>query len=101
MRQVVRAAATSHKSVLKIHRAWIEGAEVVCFVYESEVQRCGRVGLRRTIEQGSEWTLEGIVDEILTCELGEPLGSCFDTLEADEDGMLWWIGNRTEWKVPR
>ncbi len=101
MRQVVRAAETSYKSVIEIHRAWIESPEVVCFVYESAEQPHGRVGLRRTVEQGSEWTVEGIVDEILTCEMGEPLGSCFDTLEADRDRVLWWTGNRTEWKAPR
>jgi hypothetical protein len=99
--QVVRAAQTSHQSVLKIHRAWIENPEVACFVYESAEQAHGRLGLRRTVEQSSEWTVEGIVDEILTCEMGEPLGSCFDTLEADGDGVLWWTGNRAEWKAPR
>jgi hypothetical protein len=101
MRQVVRAAQTSHQSVLTIHRAWIENPELACFVYESAEQPHGRLGLRRTVEQGSEWTVEGIVDEILTCEMGEPLGSCFDTLQADADGVLWWTGNRTEWKAPR
>lgn len=46
------------------------------------------------------WT-EGVVDEIVTCEIGEPLGSLHETLRPDAEGVMWWTGNLPEWKVRR
>ena len=101
MQGVLSAAEVTEDVTLRIHRAWIDNADTVCFVYEAVEQPHGLIGLRRVIEQGPEWTVSGIVDEILTGEMGEPLGSCFDTLRADSDGVLWWAGNLAEWKEPR
>ena len=32
--------------------------------------------------------------------LGEPLGSLEDTLRRDEQGVMWWSGERPEWQDP-
>ena len=57
------------------------------------------LGLRRAVE--SDWTIDGVVNEILAGELEEPLGSMHDTLEPDESGAMWWSGNLPEWKELR
>ena len=78
--------------------SWTEGPSVLCLVYRQRGYRY-TLGLRREVED--DWTLEGLADEILTCELDEPLGSMIDTLQPDDQGVMWWSGNLPEWKERR
>jgi hypothetical protein len=83
-----------------VERTWTESADVLCLVYRQPgMYPDMTLGLRRTVDP--DWTVEGVADEILCCELGEPLGSLYAGLEADEDGVMWWTGNLPEWKDRR
>lgn len=55
----------------------------------------GIVGLRQHIGS-TDWPLETAVLNILTYGLDEPLGSRADTLEPDENGVMWWTGTPPE-----
>ena len=75
---------------LHILGAWVEGPDTICVVYEGWWYP-GIVGLRQNT--GSpDWPLETVVLNILTYDLGEPLGLVTDTLQADEHGVMWWTG---------
>jgi hypothetical protein len=78
--------------------SWTEGDDVFCLVYRQEGYDWP-LGLRRHVPP--EWTVDGLVQEILICELEEPLGSLSATLQADDAGVRWWRGNPPEWSVPR
>lgn len=86
--------------VTHVERSWTEGDDVLCLVYR-QPRWYGdlTIGLRRTVEP--DWSIDGVADEVLVGELDEPLGSMFDTLEPDEDGVMWWSGNLPEWKERR
>lgn|GEM_PF-3530313 len=79
--------------------SWVEAEDVFCVVYRQPLYGPILLGLRRVVE--ADWTIEGVVDEVVTCELGEPLGSLWETLTPDEAGTMWWAGNPPEWKVRR
>lgn len=77
----------------------VEAEDVFCLVYRQPLYGPTTIGLRRTVEP--DWTIEGVADEVVTCELGEPLGSLWHTLTPDLAGVMWWTGNPPEWKVRR
>lgn len=82
--------------------AWVESDEVFCLVYRYEDKGFfdGVLGLRRTVEP--DWSIDGIVDHVLVEELGEPLGAMEDELSPDDAGVMWWTGDKPEWKgTPR
>ena len=84
----------------EVEAAWTEGNDVLCLVYrQPRMYADVRLGLRRSVEP--DWSIEGVADEILVAELGEPLGSRRDSLQADADGVMWWTGNLPEWKQRR
>lgn len=95
---IVLAELPSLREPTELVDSWTEGPTVLCLVYRQSLYDC-TLGLRREVED--DWTLEGVADEILTCELDEPLGSMIDTLQPDEHGVMWWTGNLPEWKVRR
>ena len=78
--------------------SWTEGDDVFCLVYRQD-RYDWPLGLRRSVTP--EWTIDGLVFEVLTCELEEPLGSLMSALEPDDRGVMWWSGNPPEWTVPR
>lgn len=83
-----------------VERSWTEGDDVLCLVYRQPRWYGDLViGLRRSIE--SDWTIDGVADEVLNGELHEPLGTIYATLEPDDEGVMWWSGNLPEWKVRR
>jgi hypothetical protein len=84
----------------EVQKSWTEGDAILCIVYrQPDMYPTLRLGLRRTIE--ADWTVAGIADEIVSCEIGEPLGSLYDTLQPDAEGVMWWTGNLPEWRVRR
>jgi hypothetical protein len=85
--------------VTEVVEAWAETDDVFCLVYRQLLYGDLLLGLRRVVEP--DWTIDGVVDEILSCELGEPLGSVFDELVPDDAGVHWWNGNPDEWKTRR
>jgi hypothetical protein len=80
---------------LRILGAWTEGPETICIIYEGWWHP-GTIGLRREIE--SDWPLESVVLNILTADLGEPIGPSVDT-DPDEHGVTWWTGAPPQWRV--
>ncbi|RHA39005.1 hypothetical protein [Cellulomonas rhizosphaerae] len=83
----------------EVVEAWAEPDDVFCLVYRQPLYGDVLLGLRRAVEP--DWTIDGVVDEILSFELGEPLGSLFDTLIRNDAGVHWWNGHPDEWKVRR
>lgn len=75
---------------LRILGAWTENPETMCVVYQGWWYP-GILGLRRHVGS-TNWPLETAVLNILTYDLGEPLGSLVDALEPDEHGVMWWTG---------
>lgn len=78
---------------LRILGAWIEEPDTICVVYRGWWYP-GTVGLRQHIGS-TDWPVETVVLNILTYDLGEPLGSLVDTLEPDDHGVMWWSGTST------
>lgn len=78
--------------------SWVENDDTFCIVYRQRLYGDELFGLRRTVEPA--WSISGVVDEVLTCELFEPLGSLYDPMVADEQGIKWWAGNLSDWKGP-
>jgi hypothetical protein len=63
---------------------------MICVVYQGWWYP-GLLGLRQHI--GSrDWPVDTVVLNILSEDLGEPLGSLVDSLEPDEHGVMWWSG---------
>ena len=58
--------------------SWTEGDDVFCLVNRHPEHYDGTLGLHRVVED--DWTIDGVVDQVLVGELGEPLGSMEDTL---------------------
>lgn len=78
--------------------SWTEGEDVFCLVYR-QARYDWPLGLRRRVPPG--WSIDGLVQEVIMCELEEPLGNLEVTLQADDAGVRWWSGNSPEWSVPR
>jgi hypothetical protein len=78
--------------------SWTEGDDVFCLVYR-QARYDWPLGLRRRVPP--EWSIDGLVQEVVICELEEPLGSLMPTLQPDAAGVRWWSGNPPEWSVPR
>jgi hypothetical protein len=93
----IRTQDESDWLAVDLQRSWTEGDDVFCLVYQQPGALRGMtLGLRRTVEP--DWTIDEVLVEVVGSELGEPLGSLFDTLQADEAGVMWWTGNLPEWK---
>ncbi|HEX6875650.1 MAG TPA: hypothetical protein VF165_08330 [Nocardioidaceae bacterium] len=75
---------------LQILGAWTEEPDTICVVYQGWWYP-GIVGLRQHIGS-TDWPMETVVLNILTEDLGEPLGSLVHSLEPDEHGVMWWSG---------
>jgi hypothetical protein len=54
------------------------------------------MGLRRQIE--ADVPIEAVVDDIVVCDLGEPVGADAEGLSRDEAGIMWWHGIRPGWR---
>lgn len=78
--------------------SWTDGNDVFCLVYRQPEHYEGTLGLRRVVE--ADWSIDGVVGQVLDGELGEPLGSLEETLRGDEHGVMWWSGDLPEWKGP-
>ncbi len=72
---------------------WAEGEDTICVVYEGWWYP-GTLGLRRKVE--ANVPVEHVVEDMLSGDLGEPLGSLVDTLVLDDNGVMWWEGNPPE-----
>jgi hypothetical protein len=84
----------------EVQKSWTEGDSVVCLVYrQTGMYSKLTLGLRRTVED--DWSIEGLVEEMVVCEMGEPLGSLYESLQPDAKGVMWWTGNLPEWKERR
>ena len=96
-RVLAQVGSLDREWAIEVEAAWTEADDVLCLVYR-QPGMYGNVtlGLRRTVE--ADWTIDGVVEEILVGELSEPLGSLYDTLQPDADGVMWWTGNLPEWK---
>lgn len=81
---------------IEVVNSWTESDDVFCLVYRDPEAYDFTLGLRRTVEPC--WTIDGLVDQVLVGELGEPLGALEDTLRADDKGFMWWTGDRPEWR---
>lgn len=75
---------------LQILGAWTEEPATICIVYRGWWYP-GTIGLRQHIGP-TDWPVEIVVLNILTYDLGEPLGSAVDSLEPDDHGVMWWSG---------
>jgi hypothetical protein len=85
---------------IEVVDSWTEGDDIFCLVYRDPDEYDFTLGLRRTVEPN--WTIDGVVDQVLVGELGEPLGTLEDTLRPDDQGVMWWTGDRPEWRgAPR
>jgi hypothetical protein len=78
---------------VRVLDSWVEDDDVICLVYTSSLTD-GLTGLRRRVEVDIPVT--AIVDDIVVCDLGEPLGTDREGGERDENGILWWPGIRPE-----
>jgi hypothetical protein len=83
---------------IEVVDSWTEGDDVFCLIYRDPEEYDFTLGLRRTGE--TDWTIDGVVDQVLVGELGEPLGALEDTLRADDKGVMWWTGDQPEWRGP-
>lgn len=79
---------------LRILGAWTEEPDTICVVYRGWWYP-SIVGFRQHIGS-ADWPLETVVLNILTYDLGEPLGTLVDTLEPDDHGVMWWRGTPPE-----
>ncbi len=96
----LRSRPATSDFMTHVERSWTDGDDVLCLVYRQPRWYGDLVlGLRRVVE--SDWTIDGVVDEVLSGELGEPLGSMYGSLEADDEGVMWWQGNLDAWKFKR
>ncbi len=96
---VLESIRTQDKSdwlAVDLKKSWTEGEDVFCLIYKQRSLEGMTLGLRRTVE--ADWTINEVLAEVVASELGEPLGSLYDTLEEDDAGVMWWTGNLPEWK---
>lgn len=75
---------------LQILGARTEEPDTICVVYQGWWFP-GILGLRQHIGP-TDWPLETVALNIVAYGLDEPLGSRVDTLEPDENGVMWWTG---------
>lgn len=91
-------ALPSANPPIELVDSWTEGDDVFCLVYRQPEHYDGTLGLRRVVED--DWTIDGVVGQVMDGELGEPLGGLVNTLQPDEGGVMWWSGDLPEWKGP-
>jgi hypothetical protein len=82
---------TESRSV-RVHDFWTEGEDVICVVYAFPGVE-PLVGLRRVVSH--DLPIEEKVDEIVNFEIGEPLGTWFDSSFV-VNGVFWWDGGPPE-----
>ena len=80
---------------LRLIDSWTEAEDTICVVYEGWWVP-GKVGPRRRID-GHVPTWQEIAN-ILDGEFGEPPGLMVEGVMPDVDGVIWWEGDRPEWR---
>ena len=85
----------AHNGYLRLLDSWTEGEDTICVVYEGWWYP-GTLGLRRNVE--ANVPAQHVVEDILSGDLGEPLGGLVDALVPDDNGVMWWEGNPPEWR---
>jgi hypothetical protein len=123
----LRHSVITEAAEVRVEWAWTDGPTAFCVVYRPPYQPGDRVGLRRQADDGvvleygtssvlylerasGEADVDGLANPIAfgvavaAFDVGEPLGTSFNELRFDDEGVGWWGSIDTglpSWPAPR